>query len=63
MAVKRLSGLEDNVAANGVIEVDPNTISVNYTLPAGQNATSNGPVTIADTITVTISSGSVWTIR
>jgi hypothetical protein len=33
-----------------------------YTLPTGRNAASAGPVTITSGVTVTIPSGSVWTI-
>jgi hypothetical protein len=39
-----------------------NTISANYTITAGNNALTPGPVTIASGITVTVPSGSVWTI-
>jgi hypothetical protein len=38
------------------------TISVNYTVPSGQNAMTAGPVTIDSGITVTVSSGSYWTV-
>lgn len=62
MAVKRLSGLEDNVYANGIIEISPNTITANYTFPTGYNGISVGPVVIADGVTVTIPSGSEWTL-
>ena len=33
-----------------------------YTIPAGKNASSAGPVTINSGVTVTVSSGSVWSI-
>jgi hypothetical protein len=38
------------------------TVTANYTITAGKNAMSAGPVTIADNITVTVPNGSVWTI-
>jgi hypothetical protein len=38
------------------------TISTNYTITAGNNAMTPGPITIASGITVTVPSGSVWTI-
>lgn len=38
------------------------TVTQDYTIPATKNALSAGPITIADGVTVTISSGSVWTI-
>jgi hypothetical protein len=38
------------------------TISTNYTITDGDNAISAGPVTIATGVTVTVPSGSVWTV-
>lgn len=38
------------------------TVTSNYTITAGKNAGSFGPVTINDGVTVTIPDGSVWTI-
>lgn len=49
------------VATNGIV-VNSATVSESYTIPSGSNAMSAGPVTVASGITVTISSGSVWTI-
>lgn len=37
-------------------------ISTNYTVPAGSNAMTPGPITIADGVTVTVSDGSTWTV-
>lgn len=39
-----------------------NTIYANYTITANKNAMTAGPVTINSAITVTIPSGSYWTI-
>jgi len=39
-----------------------NTISSNYTITSGNNAMSAGPITIDSGISVTIPSGSVWSI-
>ena len=41
-----------------------NDISVaqNYTISSGKNAMSAGPITLAASVTVTIPSGSVWTV-
>ena len=41
-----------------------NDISVaqNYTISSGKNAMSAGPITLASNVTVTIPSGSVWTV-
>lgn len=38
------------------------TVTADYTITSGKNALTAGPVTIASGITVTIPSGSVWTI-
>jgi hypothetical protein len=38
------------------------TISTNYTVAATDNALSAGPVSVAAGVTVTVSSGSVWTV-
>lgn len=38
------------------------TISVNYTITSGKNAGTFGPVSINSGITVTVPSGSVWTV-
>jgi hypothetical protein len=38
------------------------TISTNYTITSGDNAISAGPVTVASGVTVTVPSGSVWTV-
>ena len=37
-------------------------VTTNYTIPAGKNARSTGPITINSGVTVTISSNSVWAI-
>lgn len=49
------------VASNGIV-VNSQTISSDYTIASGNNGGSFGPVTVASGVTVTISSGSVWTI-
>lgn len=38
------------------------TVSTNYTITSGKNAMSAGPITIASGITVTVPSGSEWTV-
>lgn len=47
--------------ADGYIENNA-TISVSSTINTGNNAISGGPVTINSGITVTVPSGSVWTV-
>ena len=48
--------------ANGALLVNTTTVSESYVLPAGSNAFSVGPITIADTYTVTVSSGQRWVV-
>lgn len=38
------------------------TITTNYTITTGKNAFTAGPITINSGITVTVPSGSVWTV-
>jgi len=38
------------------------TVSESFRVPLGYNAVSSGPITIADNVTVTISSNSSWSI-
>ena len=49
------------VASNGIF-VNSTTIASDYTVPTGSNAGSFGPVTVNSGITVTVNSGSVWTV-
>jgi len=49
------------VASNGIF-VNSQTVATDYTIPSGSNAMSAGPVTVNSGITVTVSSGSVWTV-
>ncbi len=61
------STYEDDGAAvyagggTGAIYLNPQTITVNTTIPAGYNGHS-AAVSIANGVTVTVASGSVWTI-
>jgi hypothetical protein len=48
-------------ASNGIV-VNSATISSDYTIASGDNGGSFGPVSIASGISVTVSSGSVWTV-
>jgi hypothetical protein len=48
--------------ANAVFFENPKTITANYTITTDSNAMAAGPITIASGITVTIPSGSVWTV-
>lgn len=46
---------------NGLFEM-ANTISSNYSITSGNNAISGGPITISSGVSVTVPSGSVWTV-
>lgn len=48
--------------ASGALLTNTTTVSENYTVPVGTNAFSVGPITIADTYTVTVSSGQRWIV-
>ena len=50
------------VVASGALTVNTDTVTASYTLPTGSNAFSVGPITIADTYTVTVSSGQRWVV-
>ena len=50
------------MTANNGLFFNTNTIAVNTTVASNYNGGSFGPVTINAGITVTVSSGSVWTI-
>jgi len=51
-----------NVASGNGMTVNTSTVSANYSIPSGSNALSAGPVSVNTGITVTIPSGSVWTV-
>jgi hypothetical protein len=49
------------VASNGLV-VNSNTVSSSYSIPSGSSATSTGPMTVANGVTVTVPSGSRWVV-
>jgi hypothetical protein len=49
------------VASNGIV-VNSKTVSSSYTIATGNNASSAGPVTVADGVSVTVSDGSRWVV-
>jgi hypothetical protein len=49
------------IGGMGYIE-NANTISVSSTINSGNNAISSGPVTVNSGVTVTVPSGSTWTV-
>ena len=56
-----LTGVASTVA-DGCIYENSQTISNNYTITTNKNAMSAGPITIASGVTLTIPSGSTYTI-
>jgi hypothetical protein len=50
-----------NTTGEGLYEM-ANTISANYSITSGNNAMSAGPITVDSGVSVTVPSGSVWTI-
>jgi hypothetical protein len=49
------------VSSNG-ITVNANSVSSSYTIDAGFNGLSAGPVTVNSGVTVSIANGSRWTV-
>lgn len=47
---------------NIVFYENSQTVTADYTITAGKNAMSAGPITINTGVTVTVPTGSVWTI-
>lgn len=50
-----------HISSNG-IQINTNTIATSYTIATGNNGLSAGPVSVSTGITVTVSTGSVWSI-
>ena len=50
-----------NITPKGLWE-NANTISADYSISVGNNAISGGPITINSGITVTVPTGSTWTV-
>lgn len=51
-----------SVAVQGAFWENDTSINASYTITAGKNAGTFGPVTIQDGVVITIPSGSTWTI-
>lgn len=49
-------------SVNDAFYENSNVISADYTIPAGRNAMTAGPITILDGVVVAVSDGSVWSI-
>lgn len=58
----RVTGAATGGGNDAVFYLNNITVTNNYTIPSGQNAMSAGPITINSGATVTIGSGSTWTV-
>jgi hypothetical protein len=58
-AVSRLT-VNGDVA--GTFFVNPTTVLANYTIPTNYNAMTTGPISVNSGVTVTVPSGSTWTV-
>jgi hypothetical protein len=56
------SGLNGSFAAAGVFVENETVVTTNYTLTAGKNAESVGPITVNPGVTITIPSGQRWVV-
>lgn len=56
------SGGATGGTGNAVFYQNDQTVTVSYAIPAGQNAGTFGPVTVNSGITVTVPTGSTWSI-
>ena len=59
---KAAAGAMGGGAANAVFFENDQVVTDSYTISAGKNAGSFGPITINDGVTVTVPDDSVWTI-
>jgi hypothetical protein len=50
-----------HVSSNG-IQINANAVATSYTIATGNNGLSAGPVSVNTGVTVTISTGSTWTV-
>ena len=50
-----------HISTNG-IQINANTIATSYTIATGNNGLSAGPVSVGTGVTVTVSTGSTWTV-
>lgn len=56
------SAIETNAAVAAAFFVNPTTVSANYTIPTNYNAMTAGVISINSGVTVTVPSGSTWTV-
>ena len=47
---------------NGIVRINASTLTENCSITTGYNASSAGPLTLANNVTVTVANNSTWTI-
>ena len=57
-----LGGGATGAPGNAVFHENDQTVTADYTLTAGKNAMSAGPITVATGVTVTVPTGATWTV-
>jgi len=57
-----VSGRAVGGGSDQIFWLNDTVVTTSYTVPAGKNAVTAGPVTINDGVTVTVSDNSVWTV-
>lgn len=58
----QLGGGATGGGADQIFNLNGQTVTTSYTIPTGSNAGTFGPISIATGVTVTVPSGSVWSI-
>ena len=58
----QIGGGATGTGGNQVFVLNDQTVTANYTVPTGKNASSAGPITINTGVTVTVSTDSTWVI-
>jgi hypothetical protein len=48
--------------SQGIVRINANILTENCTITTGYNASSAGPLTVANNVVVTVSNNSTWTI-
>ena len=56
------SGIVQGGGTDHVFIQNNTTVNYNYTVPTGSNALSVGPITVSTGVSITVPSGSVWTV-
>jgi hypothetical protein len=61
----QIAGAGGGAAGGGTDQIFYNngqTVTTDYSIPSGQNSGSFGPITVSGGVTVTVPTGSVWTV-